>query len=361
MKIDLTEVDGEQFMMHPHLVANETVWLIQPQHIGAKWTNRNKHFRSSVWNANGELISAGFPKFVNWGENPENFPVPTSLDNATVIEKMDGSLLIVSKYKGQFILRTRGTVDATKLDNGAELVAFQPILDDLKERYTSNTWDFSLLFEWLSPTNVIVINYGNEPMFSLIGCIDHDDYSLTSQDTLDSWADVWKVARPQSYTFKSTEDLLVMVDLWKGKEGVCVYSKNEQVIHKVKAADYLIKHRFKSNATLENTLDLFISCGYPSYSEFETQLITQFDYECFEMVRGFASLVVDAFKTVREIESGMARFVEPLKSLPRKDAALKITSSYGDTNRASFCFKLLDGKSLDSEQYKKLMWQVLKK
>ena len=101
--------------------------------------------------------------------------------------------------------------------------------------------------------------------------------------------------------------------------------------------------------------------GYPSYQSFEQQLIQQFDYECFSMVRGFASQVVDAFKQVREIESGMVQFVNDLRGMSRKDAAIKITSSYGSTNRASFCFGLLDNKTLGPKEYTKLLWQVLKK
>ena len=108
-------------MVHEHILNGETVSLVQPIHIGGKWTLTNKIFRSSVWDSNGELISAGFPKFTNWGEAPDIFPLPDSLRNATIVEKIDGSLLVVSKWKGHYILRTRGTVDATQLENGMNL------------------------------------------------------------------------------------------------------------------------------------------------------------------------------------------------------------------------------------------------
>ena len=101
MKIDLSKIDLEQFMVHEHIVAGETMWLVQPNHIGCKWTQNNKHFRSSLWDNDGNLVSAGFPKFTNWGENPENFPVPTSLKDTVVTEKIDGSLLIVSRWNNQ--------------------------------------------------------------------------------------------------------------------------------------------------------------------------------------------------------------------------------------------------------------------
>lgn len=90
MKIDLDTVDRSQFMVHEHSLNGEIVHLIQPQHIGTKWQQDNKHMRSVVVNYEGEVISASMPKFTNWGENPEHFSVPTSLKNATVVEKLDG-------------------------------------------------------------------------------------------------------------------------------------------------------------------------------------------------------------------------------------------------------------------------------
>ena len=63
-----------------------------------------------------------------------------------------------------------------------------------------------------------------------------------------------------------------------------------------------------------------------------------------------------------KIVDGMNDFVNNrLRSLStRKEQAQLVISSYGETNRASFLFKLLDGKSLGKEEYKKLMFQVLK-
>jgi hypothetical protein len=363
MKINLELIDRDSFNINTHSLNGESVYLVTPKHLGVIWNRENRIFRSSLWNSNGELISASYPKFFNWGERSDISPTPNSLIGCSIVEKLDGSLLCLTKYRGEVILRTRGTVDARKLNNGFELESFQPILDRLLRIYESNgdTWKFSLLFEWLSPSNVIVLRYGDQPQFRLIGGIDHKDYSLFSQNILDNIADTFGVDRPKRFTFTSIENLLTQVRDWKGMEGVCVYSKDGQEIHKIKGEEYLKLHAFKENVSLENTVDLFCSFGYPSYPDFEKKLVETFDYECFDMVRGFASQVVDAFKTVKEIESGMIRFVEPLKGIPRKDAALKILSDYGETNRASFAFLLLDGKTLGVGEYKKLLWQCLKK
>jgi hypothetical protein len=316
-----------------------------------------------VWNAEGELVSAGFPKFTNWGEKPEVFPLPTSLNGATITEKLDGSLLIVSKYKGNFILRTRGTVDATQLNNGHELEIFKqtilPKLDDGEE-----TWPYSILFEWTSPNQKIILNYGDWPQWYLVGMIEHADYSLIVQELLDVMAEKYGLNRPTTYTFANIPELLAMVEEWKGKEGVVVYSNNGQTLHKIKGAWYLALHHMKSElASFDKVIDVWFNLGRPSYTDFYNKVAKQFDFELANQIQGDMSRICDGWKEVEKIRLGLNAFVEnKLKPLPtRRDQANLTLSSYGQTNRASFVFKLLDGKSLSDDDLKKLLYQVLKK
>jgi hypothetical protein len=371
MKIDLKSIDTEQFMTHEHVVNGEVLTLIQPRQIGATWNQDNKKFRSSVWNFDGELVSAGFPKFTNWGEKPEQFPIPKSLTGCTVTEKLDGSLLIVSKYKGNYILRTRGTVDAFQMDNGIELETFKekylPQLALFIEAYASinkETWGVSFLFEWVSPANRIVLSYGDNPEWYLVGCVSHADYSLARQDMLETAAKDILCPRPATYTFSTVEDLLANVELWKGKEGVCVYSDNDQNIHKVKGAWYLSLHHMKSElASFEKVIDVWFSLDKPTYTDFYNNIATQFDFELANQVQGDMSRICDGYKDVQKITNGMYVFVnETLKKMSsRKEQAQRVLEAYGQTNRASFIFKVLDGKPLSYDDEKKLLYQVLKK
>jgi hypothetical protein len=362
MNVNLQTIDRESFMVHEHSLNGEIVYLVQPKHIGAKWKNDNLHFRSSVWNYNGELISASFPKFFNWSEQPDLSPVPNSLKHCTVVEKLDGSTLIVSKYNGQYILRTRGTVDASTMANGFELELFKStILSKLQDN--NDTWNYSVLFEWLSPRNVIVLRYSDEPMWKLIGFIDHTDYSLAQQDMLDAMAKKYDLLRPEIYTFTDVTDMLQIVDKWQDREGVCLYSKNGQTIHKIKAAKYLLLHHLKSElSSLEKVLDVWLEQGMPDYNTFYNYIVTTFDFELAEQIKGTISRIVDGKKEVNKIVEGMNSFVNNrLRSLPsRKEQAQLVISSYGDSGRSSMIFKILDGKSLDKNDYKKLIFQVLK-
>lgn len=90
MKLDIQKIDRTQFMVHEHSLNGEILHLIQPKNIGVKWHQDNKHMRSVVVNYEGEVISASFPKFFNWSERPDLSPVPNSLKNCTIVNKLDG-------------------------------------------------------------------------------------------------------------------------------------------------------------------------------------------------------------------------------------------------------------------------------
>jgi hypothetical protein len=364
MQINLKDIDLEQFNVNANIIGDETVYLVTPKHIGIKWTQQNKIFRSSLWGADGNLISGGLPKFCNYGENPEQFPLPKSLKNTTIVEKIDGSLLPVTKYKGNFIIRTRGTVDASKLDNGHEIQIFRnKYLPKLSDLCPEDTWDYTFLFEWTSPLNKIILNYGEQPEWYLVGYIIHDTYSLLDQKMVSMWAERIGCPRPPTYTFPTLEELLKDVEQWKGKEGVCLYSNNGQTIHKIKGFWYLQLHHMKSElSNFEKVIDVWIALGKPTYTDFYNKIAAQFDFELANQIQGDISRICDAWKEVVKVEAGMDVFVQKIKTLPtRKEQALKIISAYGNTNRSNFLFKKLDLKPLVDDDYKKLIFQILKK
>jgi len=132
-------------------------------------------------------------------------------------------------------------------------------------------------------------------------------------------------------------------------------------LHKIKSNDYLVKHRFKENLNIESIIDLYLASGEPTYNQFLSLIEAQFDYECMQDALKFISKVSDAAEEMYKIILHFNIFVNQVKTLTRKEAAAKIISSYGSTNRAAFLFKLLDGKVLTKDDKKKLLFQVLKK
>jgi hypothetical protein len=317
---------------------------------------------------------------VNWGEKPHLYPVPTNLAGAHLMEKIDGSTLIFSRWKGNTIIRTRGTVDARKQENGHEIdVLLAKYPEFVKMLESAQDLPFSYIFEWTSPTNQIVINYGFEPDMVLTGIVRHVDYSYEAQATLDSFAEVMGLRRPQTFSYDSIEEMKSSVEAFKGMEGLCVYFHDDQKILKVKGAQYLYLHRAKSEiSSIEKVMDVYLGRFFetgkaPTYQEFFTYLETTFDHEIACMARGHVSNITDAMKEVVKILDGMKKFIAGLNTMTvngytvtlndkqmRKSAAQRIFQAYGDTGRTAMLFKLLDGKTLVADDYKKLLFQVLK-
>jgi len=366
MKINLNSIDLEQFYVNEHILDGRIVYLVIPRQMGAKWNKDNLHFRSSIWDFEGNLISASFKKFFNFSEQLDISPIPVNLNGSSIVTKMDGSTLIISKYNGKFIIRTRGSIDVSAQPNADEI-------EILKQKYPKlfllspfeDTWNFSVILEWVTPRNQIVLKY-LEVDFILIGLINHDDYSLWTQSALDKLAKDIEMPRPETYKFSTVEDLLENVDKWIDKEGIVLYcGNNQQQLIKIKAAKYLFLHRMKSElSSLEKIIDVWISQKYPSYNEFYSYILTTFDYELAEYCKGRISNICDAWVKVEQIEEGMTKFILSIKNLPtRKLQAERIISSYGGefNNRAGMLFTLLDNKPLTSDMYKKLLFQMLKK
>lgn len=360
MKINLNSIGGDFYKKEGIFCGREAI-LVTPK-LSAKWDSSNVIYRSSIWDLNGNLLSAGLKKFKNASEDEENFPTPKDLRGCSIYEKWDGSLLISDYIEGELSFRTRGTFSSLDLDNASDF-------EEIKERYPQiSDWhkanpNFSLLFEITSPNQKIVINYGPQVDICLIGAVDKNDYSYLRQLELDYIGKGWKFKRPASYSFESIEEMKVVVLALEGKEGVCVYHSNDQKIFKVKAAKYLMLHHFKSEiSSIDKIVELWHELDMPDYNKLYNYICEQYDWELAEMARAFISKTCDAAKEVERIIAGFNSFLtkNDLFNKTDKEAWFKVVESYGATNRAGYLMKLKKGKNLEKDDYKKLILQVLK-
>ena len=88
MKIDLDKIDLSQFKITWGDFCGQECALVNPIIQGTNWTQTNSIFRSSVWDKEGRLVSAGMKKFTNWMEKPEEFPIPNSLHNTNIMTNL---------------------------------------------------------------------------------------------------------------------------------------------------------------------------------------------------------------------------------------------------------------------------------
>ena len=259
--------DPEHFNFKDCIITGDECVLVTPKDMGVEWNEQNKYFRSSIWRKSDMYpVSLGFRKFTNYGEKPEFEPLPVN-DHLEVITKVDGSCLIVSKYKGELIVRTRGTIDASQLENGYEI-------ELLKKKYPTafnNTFleseQYTLLFEWTTPSNRIVLQETKEPTLWLIGMIWHKDYSYISQRVLDNLAKELGVERPRTYIKFAGEDIELLKKSFEHLndiEGIVVYTGGGQILKKIKTLRYLELHRvFTGIKTVDHLFEWFVKYGCP--------------------------------------------------------------------------------------------------
>jgi len=350
----------EQFNIKDVTIAGDECILVTPKDMGVHWDDENKYFRSSIWRkADMHPISLGFKKFVNLGEKPEFEPINEFTD-LEFIRKMDGSLLIVSQYKGQLIIRTRGTVDASVLDNGYEI-------ELLKAKYPKafdNIWLKSeyhtLLFEWTTPSNRIVLQESNEPCLWLIGIVCHraemmdpykfsinvklkDAYHYFTQFELNQQSEYLGVPRPERYEL-NLENVSFYLKDKSNMEGVVVYSNDGQTLKKIKTPRYLYMHKvFTGIKSLKNILELWKEYGYTFRENFEAQLAINYDWELVVALKDLLDELFEKWKVIQMKLDDMGKFILLQNShLDRKEIAQKILTRYGKWS--SIAFDVLDRK-----------------
>lgn len=349
--------------------------LIQPgfavcNHTWTDWKLR--WLRSLHVREDNSIISMGWPKFMNLGEGNGKYHVDAKdlLDRTNDLYatlKVDGSLLIRYVDDDDVVrFRTRGSLQVG-LDNAYELEEFfeqYPRLRD-PEFYPND----SILFEWVSPANKIVISY-NEPAIFLIGGIQYEpnvpwwdaNPRLFTVDELVDVSENLEVPMVQVYPLRTADQVTKLIEDLKQNldiEGFVLRFDKCQRMVKIKTEHYCTLHALRSQLTTALLIDFWRQWGKPSFKEYAEKFEKAYDFECWHWALPAVSSMYDGVRVATRIYDHIVRFVEENKGLARKDFALLAQQKY-DSVRLAACFTLLDGKEVSGEFWKKLILQNCK-
>ena len=324
-KINLNETD---FNIREVSIQGEDCVLIYPKHSDSCWTLDNLHYRSIILRkSDGKVISRGFPKFFNVFQSPEVNIFPDG--PFSTYAKKDGSLLIFSFFKNEILVRTRNSVSIEGMANGHEIHVLKNKYPKLWEAVSLNV-DYSILCEWQTKTNVIVIDEVDEPTLTLIGCIENESGVLVAQSELDKIAETWGLPRPKKYTYNTLAECLEDVKMWEGKEGVVRYSADGQHMDKIKSDWYLIRHKLATGIkSINQVVDLFIdSPKFTVYDEFYDFVVKTLSYEVAERLKDDMLKIVEAYNKTLDQYEKVKKVVDKVKgeSYSRKEQAQEITT-----------------------------------
>jgi T4 RnlA family RNA ligase len=142
------------------------------------WVDATLFCRGLVLDENYRSIARPLPKFFNLEEYQSTLPegVPN------IYEKLDGSLIILFHYQGQWEVASRGSFASDQAQMARVLLAnYQPDLDHLNPAYT-------YLFEIIYPNNRIVVDYGDDRRLVLLAAV-HTQTGVELNHTEVNWID----------------------------------------------------------------------------------------------------------------------------------------------------------------------------
>jgi RNA ligase len=199
------------------------------------WNEINEMGRGLILDhENQKIVAAPFPKFFNFGEKVQTWPQ----GEFETFEKVDGSLIIVFFHNDEWHTATKGSFYSEQAIKAKELVASFSI-------YLSKGHTY--LFEYVGPSNRIVIQYPKEELI-LLGV-----YYDTGEE-YPSWrvaatAHLLRVRPVQAYKFDGFDQLHHRVnELTSDQEGFVIRFQNGLRL-KMKGEEYCRIHRCISRVT----------------------------------------------------------------------------------------------------------------
>ncbi len=213
-----------------------------------------------------EIVARSFPRFFNQGECLEE---EKRFDWANFVaeEKVDGSMMLLYNYKGEWRVNTRGSFAQGEICSSLNKTWADMFWSCInKEAINLNFCPWSTyVFEFCSPYNKVVRYYDRPQLFLLTAF--RNDFGMEHKDLLlDKLACEFGIGRPMRYNLSSLEDIVKFLDEHPDPtfEGVVLRDHTGKRI-KRKNARYVALHHLKGNGNIflpKNLLPLVMKGEY---------------------------------------------------------------------------------------------------
>jgi len=354
------------------VVSQDGFHLVCPKKNLWDWEDDEKWLRSIVVDDDGFVVSCAWKKFGNYGEFESDTAVLNwALRHSKSVlftHKEDGSLCVRSVMNNKVVMRTRGTLYGEYAEEGAESFAdrFHKVAMAKYPALLNPAFfpDRSLLFEYVSPTNRIVINYKEDDLI-FIGSVIHKDLRICTWPELEFMAMSFGFNLVKTHTLPTDpSEIIHAVNEWDD-EGIvarCNFSPSaygskgrivsDQVLVKIKSASYLAKHRMKFSmtykfmvefielSTITNEADLISNLRKHDY-DWETIDAAK---ELYARYRAAADIVDDAIRIATDEHDKFSASDHTSDPIKRRKAYARVASNHDRLVRP-IMFALYDGKT----------------
>jgi len=276
---------------------------------------RGVMYKLGKYNTPEALLSLPFQKFFNRFENPMTMDLDFSNDNVYSIDtKADGSLISSYKIGDEIYLKSKGSVQSEQaIDSLLWLLEYnKPLYDDIV--YLEELGN-TVIMEWTSPTNRIVLSY-SEPSLIVLGVRSRIDGSYINKDEL-SGLNVTSLL--ESYTTSiEIDDTNKFIDSIPDMEHIegYVVTLNDGMRVKVKTNWYILLHRSKDDI---NSPKKLMSCVINETTD-DLKSLFHDDPLTLKIITDMEELVIPKFNNMVET---VKQYHEDNKHLDRKTYAIQ--------------------------------------
>lgn len=340
MKIDLSKIDNERFHINSRSIPSLGDFvLIVPHKAMWEWNENELHLRSLMCRPDGEVVSAGFPKFFNFGERPDNdqrVELGLAQHRTRFTEKVDGSLIIRSVFDGNVHFRTRGCeVIASDMREEVEKTIRDKYWKLLDPEFFPDSKQ-SMLLEFVSPKNQIVVRY-DEPKMVYLGLSQFASQNLRvvlapehpHEPGMPEVVSMFNVTFDET-KLKAVSDGVINL---KDQEGTVTWTTTtdesgaqQVILTKFKSAWYLRLHALRSQATPRYLKEFCYFNKVNSLEELKEAFYKEgFDWEIVSYIEPMFTEIEDRNNAIETVAAGVDTMLsrDGVLDLPtRKDKAL---------------------------------------
>lgn len=194
-----------------------------------------------------EIVSYPFDKFFNLGECEETdySKIEDLLSRAkyiSVMDKMDGSTIIITKTKDDLIINTNGGFDNIQVNLAKKL-----LVDKYKESLDKMEMGFTYIFELIHPQDSKVVNYNGAKKLVLLAVRELKDKRLLRYEECVEVAKKLNMDVVECFEFTNLNEFINISKTVKGsnREGwvIRAITDKEDIMFKLKIDEYCILHK----------------------------------------------------------------------------------------------------------------------
>lgn len=319
------------------------------------WTTETIACRGLILDNKDNVVARPFPKFFTPDQYKDLRNKVHNLyglrykelyrGNFSVTEKVDGSMISISRWQGHTIVASRGSFMSEQAQHA------QHIVDKKYMTYAFHPYS-TYLFEIVYPENRIVVDYGEKDEIVLLTVLDN----LTGDDLpclVNRWRDDGHPIRAE-FNFNTFDDIVERQE--KEGEGYVVKFDNGLRV-KVKFEEYVRLHKIITNVSARKIWEMLRDKDHESLDK----LLELVPDEFYDWVRNVETKLREEYEKIKDdvrrvmyndivrdrTECGHALY----PPLTRKQVAIK---------HQNYKYKGIMFQMLDNKDYAESIWKIIR-